>query len=88
MNLVDTMDEYLPYINTFLFLCMFLTGSFYAYNSYRQVALQRKEARNQIIFGVLTTAAGLLQAYYAKAPRDDVLERILRSKIGKPPPPQ
>lgn len=77
------MEEYLPYVNTFLFLCMLLVGSFYAYNSYRQVVLQRKEARNQIIFGVLTTAAGLLQAYYAKSPRDDVLERILKSRIGK-----
>ena len=60
-------------------------GSFYAYNSRRQVMLQRKEARNQIIFGMITAGLGIVQTYYTKTShRDDTLLRILNAKIAKP----
>ena len=59
-------------------------GMLYAYNSHRQVLLQRKEARNQIIFGMITAGLGIAQTYYSKtSQRDDVLLRILSSKIAK-----
>lgn len=76
------MIELLPYINTCLLICITLIGGWYAYNSQRQLAIQRKEARNQIIFGVLTTAAGLLQTYYSRPipQKNDLLEKLLDLK--------
>ncbi len=75
------MIELLPYINTCLLICITFIGGWYAYNSHKQLAVQRKEARNQIIFGVLTTAAGLLQAYYNRPqPKNDLLERLLEAR--------